>query len=346
MLVFSSFSAVTNQLHDQPAHTQQVARSQVRFAIITANRTEQLCVKRYLTLGDVADTDWREARDCSWKNDCYLQKKNVQVTYLKQQCDGDYEMFQVNDDTNKVEGVHFGCTSIGPWNAFNRAQDILLEAERKKWPLKVIFVVGCCGASISEEKKTKKNWRGTVLLTEQLKEYLNTGKAVPDGTSCLPCTHHLSEKWLRLLTDPAIAQPAEVVGDNYRRIPTEKVHQYLSGPLVIKEDSFADKIRDPGVPIAGIEMEAIGVVNAVLAIKRVVEKVCPEKDVPIPDVTVVKGISDYAGDKAGHSKSFFFDRETVTEVDDDTRQKIATFNAAALVMRCVANNIKHLKRDD
>lgn len=344
--MFSSFSTVTNQLHDQPAHTQQVARPQVRFAIITANRTEQLCVKRYLTLGDVADINWREARDCSWKTDCYLQKKNVQVTYLKQQCDDDYEIFQVNDGSDKVEGVHFSCTSIGPWNAFQRAQDILLEAEKKKWPLKVIFVVGCCGASISEAKKANKNWRGTVLLAKQLKEYLNTGKAESDGsTSCLPSAPHLSEKWLRRLIDSAIAQPADVVGDNYRRIPTEQVHQYLSGPLVIKDFSFADKIRDTSVPIAGIEMEAIGVVNAVLATKRIVDNICPESDVPIPDVTVVKGISDYAGDKADKRKSFFFGRET-DEVDDDTRQQIATFHAAALVMRCVAKYMQPLLEDN
>ena len=129
-------------------------------------------------------------------------------------------------------------------------------------------------------------------------------------------------------------------------IPTEKTQQWLSGPLVIKEDSFADKIRDRSVQIAGIEMEAIGVVNAVLAAKRFSETLCPEKFVPIPEVTIVKGISDYAGDKAECSKSFFFGRETNEEVDDDIRQQIATFHAVALVMRCVANNMKHLLKDD
>lgn len=334
-----------DQTH-QPAHAQQTARSKARFAIITANGTEQLCVKRYLTLGDIPNIDWREARDCNWRNDCYLQKKKIEVNYLEQQCDGDYELFQIKDDTNEIQGVHFGCTNIGPWDAFRRAEDILIEAKLRKWPLKVIFVVGCCGASISEEKKKDKNWRGTVLLTEQLKEYLYTGKAVADGPLCLSRMHSLSQKWLRLLTDPGISQPAEVVGDNYKVIPTEKVHEYLSGPLVVKENSFADKIRDPSVQIAGIEMEVIGVVNAVGATRRVVEKVCQEKFVPDPEVTVVKGISDYAGDKAERSKSVFFDRETREEVNDDTRQQIATFHAIALVMRCVANNMKHLLKDD
>lgn len=334
-----------DQTHVQPEHAQKTTGSQVRFAIITANRIEQLCVKRYLTLGDTAEPGWREARDCNWTSDCYLKKKRIDVTYLAQECDGDYEMFQVKDGTNEMKGVHFGCTNIGPWDAFTRTQDILLEVERRKWPLKVIFIVGCCGASISEAKK-KDNLRGTVLLTEQLKEYLNTGKAVPDGTSCLSRMHGLSEKWLRLLSDPGIAQPAEVVGNHYRTIPTAKVHQCLSGPLVIKEDSFADKIRDPSVEIAGIEMEAIGVVNAVLSAKRYFEALCPEKFVPIPEVTVVKGISDYAGDKAECSKSVFFGRETSEEVDDDARQEIATFHAVALVMRCVANNMKHLLKDD
>lgn len=92
-------------------------------------------------------------------------------------------------------------------------------------------------------------------------------------------------------------------------------------------------------------MEVIGVVNAVKATRRVMERVCPEKLAPDPEVTVVKGISDYSGDKGERSKSVFFGRET-DDVDDSTRQQIATFHATALLMRCVANNLKHLLRDD
>ena len=128
-------------------------------------------------------------------------------------------------------------------------------------------------------------------------------------------------------------------------IPIEVTQQCLSGPLVVKEYNFANKIRDASVPIAGIEMEAVGVLNAVQATKRVVEEVCPSACVPVPEVTVVKGISDYAGDKGGCSKSFFYGRETNEVVDDDTRQLIATFHAVALVMRCVANNMKLLLKD-
>ena len=337
------FTAATDQTDDQPK--QQADEPQVRFAILTANSTEHMCVKKYLTLGDISDKIWRDARDCNCKNDPYLQKKNIAVTHLEQQCDGDYEMFQVMDSTSAVKGVHFSCTNIGPWDAFERTQDILLEAKHRKWPLKLICVLGCCGASISEEKKQEKDWHGTVLLTEQLKEYLNTGKAVPDGTSCLSRTHGLSQKWLRLLTESGISEPAGVVGDEYKSIPTAKVHQYLSGPLVIKEGSFADQIRDSSVPIAGIEMEVIGVVNAVKATKKVIESVCPGRLVPEPEVTVVKGISDYTGDKGVSSKSAFFGRE-IDDAGDNIRQQIATFNAIALLMRCVANNLKHLLRDD
>ena len=67
------------------------------------------------------------------------------------------------------------CDKMGPWGAFHKTVELLKTARDEKWKLRYIFIVGCCGASVIEAKK-KDFPRGTILLAEQVKDYLNTGK--------------------------------------------------------------------------------------------------------------------------------------------------------------------------
>ena len=243
-------------------------------------------------------------------------------------------MFRLQVGSDSVTGLHLSCTDIGLIGAVTKVNKLLAAAKAQNWPLKVIFLVGCCGGSLADAKKKGKNLHGTVLLAQYVKDYLNTGKVeAPNQVSkCVPRVCDLGDTWLQSLQEVAI--PLQKRG--FSDIPVLKVHEYLSGPLVIKEQLFSDQFRDGD--IAGVEMEGVGMVLA----KDLAAEWCPGEH--LPEVAVVKGISDYTGNKGECSKAVFFGEETVA-VDDDTRQQIATFHAIALVIRCVASKIQYLLKE-
>ena len=297
-----------------------------QFAIITANGREQNVVQRYFKLERVCGEEYSELKDYDWKHDPLLGEMEVKIT-ANDPVDI-YDMFTIGE----VMGVHVKCTDYGPDGARNTTSALLQKAKAEQWPLKVIFVVGCCGVSMSDAKKTQKNWRGTVLLSDQMENYLDTGKAEEDGLKCNPKCYTLSKKWVNWLSEESICQPA-VAESRYKMIPVEKVGKYLSGSLVMKEADFANRRRGENCEMAGVEMEGTGVYSAVdgLGLKDTIE------------VAVVKGISDYAGpDKKKPAKSVVFGKETAEEIDEKACQEIATFHAITLVTRCVAKNAKRL----
>ena len=294
-----------------------------KFAIITANGTEQNVVKRYLKLGDYGRV-WEQLSAYECEKDPFLKKKEVKII-AKDPVDS-YDMFTIGE----VEGVHVKCTRYGPGGAQDTISDLLKKASEEKWPLKVLFVVGCCGVSMSDAKKTQKNWRGTVLLSEQMEDYLDAGKAEDVRFLQNTRTYTLGGTWVSRLSEESICQP-DVVEESQRDIPVEVVSKYLSGSLVIKTADLANRCRGELCQMAGIEMEGSGVYNTV---DRSTLK-------DTTKVAVVKGISDYAGsDKDKKAKSVVFGKETAEEIDDKARQEIATLHAITLVTRCVASNAK------
>lgn len=301
------------------------------FAVVTANSTERMTADVYLGLGNTSGKMWDGARGCNWKADAYLQEKNVVVTHLPSSSLHNYKMFQLQVGNDRVIGLRVSCSDIGPFGALITTNELLADAKSHNWPLKVIFLIGCCGGSLTNAKK-KENWHGTVLLARYIKAYLDTGKieAADTLSKCVPHDYDLGDKWLQSLQD--VSTPCRRQG--FSDIPVAKVHQYLSGPLVIKEQLFGDQFRVGDV--AGVEMEAVGMALA----KVLAAKLCPE--LCLPEVAVVKGISDYTGNKTESSKSVFFGTETEASVDDDTRQQIATFHAVSLVIRCVVAKIQYL----
>ena len=296
-----------------------------QFAIITANGTEQNVVKRYLKLGDYGRV-WEQLSAYEWDKDPYLKKKEVKIANIHSV--DIYDMFTIQE----VMGVHVKCSRIGPGGAQDTTSDLLLKASEEKWPLKVIFVVGCCGASMSDAKKEQKNWRGTVLLSDQMEDYLDTAKGEEGGLLSKPRTYILCGTWVNWLSDKSIRQP-EVEEESHRDIPVERVDKYLSGPIVIKSEEDGKKYRG-NCQMAGIEMEGA----------RVYTRVNGSAWKDMTKVAVVKGISDYAGsDKNKPAKSVVFSKGTAEEIDDEARQEIATFHAITLVTRCVASNAEHFR---
>ena len=312
---------------------EQIAAS-VEIAILTATNAEQNAFRHFskLECGRV----WKGAKSYNCEMDPYLKKNGVTIRCLPEESTKDYEIFIVQKHSTKaVKGVHLKCTKTGPWRALERTGDLLAEAQDKEWPLKVIFVVGCCGVCLSEAKKKEseesgKNWCGTVLLSHQAEDYLHKGKAEENSTKYEPETYHLSDEWLSKLHDLAISQPSHVAAKKFRDIPVEVVPKFLSGPLVIKSEVTGRKLS--GAPeVVGVEMEVAGTVQAINLARKLKGDL-----VPHVQVTVVKGVSDYTGiDKTKRSKSVFFGKET-EEIEDKYRQEIATLHAITLVSRCIA----------
>ena len=294
-----------------------------QFAIITANGREQNVVKRYLKLERVCEEVYAELMGYDWEHDPFLKEMDVKITANDPV--GIYDVFTIGE----VMGVHVNCPDYGTRGAQNTTSALLQKAKAEKWPLKVIFVVGCCGASMSDAKKGQKNWRGTVLLSDKVDDYLSSGKAEEDGFVFNSQPYTLSKMCVNWLSDGSICRPA-VQENEYKMIPVEKVAKYLSGPLVMKKADLAKKYRGDCVMV-GFEMEGTGVYSIVC------------NWAPTTEVAVVKGISDYAdSDKKKPAKSVVFGTETAVEIDDDARQDIATFHAITLVTRCVAKNARRL----
>ena len=305
-----------------------------RFAILTANKNEHKAVKSFLKGNELSATDFPDASPCCYKVDAFLIKKNAEISMNDSALE--YSTFTIECDGKKVAGVHIHCDRYGPWGAFDKTVQLLTNAKSNGWSLKTIFVVGCCGASMTREMKEEKIWCGTVLLANEVKGYLHTGKVEGaegvDGSQAQveflgqPVTHEMDMKWLQPLSN--VAQTTYDTG--FRNIEVKKT-MYLSGPLVIKNKLFGDYCRG-GQILAGVEMEVIGVIKAVKAIHQY------SKD-ERPDIVLAKGISDCTCDKAEEMvKCMFFGTEKIC--GDKKRQVYATLQSIALVIRCVANHIQ------
>ena len=302
----------------------------MNFAILTANEREDQAVRTFLKLGNSAQwlltETFTHAAECKYDGDPCL-KNRMTIDKEQEIHNLDSTVFSLKvDHQHKLKGVHIHCDCMGPWGAFDKTLDLL-----KDWQPKVIFLVGCCGASIEKDKKEDRNYRGTILLAEQVNSYLHTGK-VESGASAgeirikgKPHNYDVAKEWVSALEKAKFTADGR---DVRNRIHVEKVN-YLSGPLVVKDQLFGDKYRGPA-DVAGVEMEVLGVIKAVDAFHKF-------SDSPKPEIALAKGISDYTGGKGQPAECHFFEKKT-EKVSDDELQVYATLQSIALVMRCVVQN--------
>ena len=237
------------------------------------------------------------------------------------------------------------CDKMGPWGALHKTVELLKTARDENWELRYIFIVGCCGASVTEAKKNDFP-RGTILLAEQVKDYLNTGKVEEECEEDIaeemvsgrvptfkvkgsPTTYQMNST---VLTQMIGVQEMNTRGA-YNRIEVKKV-DYLSGPLVIKSSLFGTTFRDLSVDACGVEMEAVGVLKAVETFHTL-------SGGSKAEVVLAKGISDYNGHKGESGSCKFFD-ETIKDATDDQLQMNAAMQAIALVIRLVAKKMTWL----
>ena len=130
--------------------------------------------------------------------------------------------------------------------AFAKTVEQIQIAKDNEWKLHYIFVVGCCGTSVIDLDECK---RGTVPYARQVKDYLNTGKVKDSRVDGNPLNHDMGDKWLQELVDAQKAADRQ----DLQRMEVE-IANYLTGPLVIKDNLFAKKYREANAKITGVEM--------------------------------------------------------------------------------------------
>ena len=310
--------------------------SQVSFAILTANENENVAVHHFLKLGKPADTkEYPSAKGHTWSDDSFLIQTNAKIEPNEGKSENPYRVFDLVVGEKRQMGVHVACDMMGPWGAFDTTVELLKKARKEGWKLGCIFVIGCCGASVSDRKECP---RGTVLLASEVKNYLNTGKVVEkkdeEGKvvdrklSGKPVTIPMST--MRPIGMHEFMNVREADRRNSHKIEVQTV-QFLTGPLVIKDDLFGKEYREANAKVTGVEMEIVGVIKAVEAFHGITGD-------PEQKVVLAKGVSDYTGEKGEEGKCTLFGDET-DSVDDDQLQMYATLQSLALVIRFVANNI-------
>ena len=318
------------------------------FAILTANDMEKLAVTNYLQLRKFTAIDckiFKEVRGYNWCCDSYLKDIDAKVAPLP---DGsNYQVFTITVGKDERVGVHFHCEHMGPWGAQDKTAQVLKEARIRNWKLDWIFVVGCCGASVSD-KKQKAYPRGTVLIANQIQDYLHTGKLetvkssqdadstykiqVDDQSFIVKGSAQaikMNTKWLDELKGVKDAPPGS--WDSMAAVSVN----YLSGPLVIKDAMFSTRFRGANVEVAGVEMEVVGVIKGVKAI-------CDYAEEDPPTIVLAKGISDYTSGKGEKGTCTFFSRKIKRKCTEDELQLYATMQSIALVIRFVARKIEFI----
>ena len=267
-----------------------------------------------------------------WANDSFLAKIGAKIKPHAENEKNRYPLFDLKVGQKRQVGVYVSCNTMGPWGAFDKIVDLLQIAKVNGWKLRYIFVVGCCGTSVKDKDKRKEECpRGTVLLARQVKDYLHTGKVKDGQVDGNPLYHDMGDEWLQELMD------AREAADH--RIKVEIVN-YLTGPLVIKDDLFGKAYCEDNAKITGVEMEVVGVIKAVKAF-HLFSTGCITGD-PEQKVMLVKGVSDYTGKKGEDDDSCMLFGVETRPVDDDSLQVYATLQSLALVIRFVAGNIRRL----
>ena len=299
------------------------------FAILTANKNEREAVSHFLNLDNnpLDTTKYTHAIGREWSTDAFLGKmKKDNNAKIEPRADkkNSYDVFCLEVDQVKHMGVHMSCDTIGPGGALHKTVELLKTAKDQRWKLRYIFLVGCCGASVDKREDCQ---RGTILLARQVKDYLNTGKVLDDGEVVgRPLNLDMGDNWLREWEGVQSADRR-----NPDKIEMKRVN-YLSGPLVIKHDLFGVTYREANEKVTGVEMEVVGVVEAVKIFHEIFGG-------PEVKVVLAKGVSDYTGKKGEKGTCTFFGTET-HPVDDDSLQVYATLQSIALVIRFVAKHMQ------
>ena len=151
-------------------------------------------------------------------------------------CSDDYHSITINGKT----GIIYQTASIGSGGrqgAMITTVQLLKVAKECRWPLEIIFVVGCIGGHGKDVEN------GQVIVPTKVIEY-NRGKFVmgDDGQpkhEIKPEPWHTSKKWCKSVNQILIRDG----GENGRGITIAKVDNVYSADVVVKDKAYAEKLR-------------------------------------------------------------------------------------------------------
>ena len=298
----------------------------VRFAIMTANDNEWEAALHFLDDVDLS----KETKDDMCKLGLHQHKDDDSLNCHFTENIRRYKAINVGG----VCGVLLKCFNVGG-TTFGGSSDMttlfLKDVEKCEWPLKVVFIVGCCGAHSNDGSVPE----GTILVAENVLAYVH-GKIEESGMKLSrPNSHETDLVWLSVIDQCKTKPKYEIKPKHFKGV------QFLSDDLVIKTRYVArllhEKIAPTGSAV-GIEMEGTGVFSAINACKT-------WSKVKSPTVILVKGVSDNAGPDKNTPKDIVFFSDTKGSVDDDCRQRMCTIMSLTLVLRAIITN-KHSLLED
>ena len=223
-----------------------------------------------------------------------------------------------------VYGVLLKCSDMGSFTvggSHRTTLQLLKMAQAEKWDLKVIFIVGCCGARFS--RSDEQNGReGAVFIAKNIVQYAIGKFEREQQIKYNVQIHEVSKDWDGKM---------DAEKDSGRRIdPVHKVLFY-SGDFVIKNDDVAEDLSKQiqNQPIVGFEMEGIGVTKAID------DWTLLNGNELQPEIVLVKGVSDQAGTDKKHPKDTMFFSELIKEAPEDARQQMCTIMSLTLALRAI-----------
>jgi hypothetical protein len=299
---------------DDPAPRQ--ALKDICFAIMVANKNEWDSAMHFLGVEGRQVAELVKPRTCTAAD---ADDSLKEVKFIGRIGSEIYDVLSVG---NK-KGIIFKCSQMGSMstNASNHETTNLLERARiEKWPLKVIFVIGCCGAAGRKEGvqgAMASVLNGSVFVANFLYPY--AGKFESKVKVKLD-PRPMSKHWNSLLT--------KVPGKGGWEIKSIDLVPFYSGDFVMKNHEITDDLSAAlESNKVGFEMEGLGVVMAPLDSVK---------------LALVKGVSDSAGSDKNAKAPIRFFSQYLADVDEDTRQQMCTMMSLALVLRAIAADKKDL----
>ena len=215
----------------------------VYFAILVANENEFRAVFNYFGMGFLMVTQGQRYTDdilkCTFDSDPLLAQNGAvkqKPAAVLTRCSDDYYCITINGMT----GIIYQPGSIGSGGrqgAMVTTVKFLKYAEYRRWPLEIIFVVGCAGG----HGKGVEN--GPVIVPTKVIEY-NRGKFVTgdDGQpeqKIKPEPWQTSDKWRKSVKQVSVRGGRE----NGRAITMMEVDSVYSGDFVVKDETTAEELR-------------------------------------------------------------------------------------------------------
>ena len=254
---------------------------------------------------------------------------------------GDYVFFSVRGKTgDEVNIAVLKCLSMGSsgqWGSRMETLKLLLTARDQRWSPEAIFVIGCCGRSSVEEDDDAPHAVGCVCVSSKIIHY-NRGKILGEGEmNWKPITDYGSPRttWFGQILK------LEDTNSSMHPVSCDNIDRFLSGDHVVESKSAAEHLSQFSVdpPNVAIEMEGLGVAEALDIAKMFNDQVFRNADIkiPLPEYVIVKGKSDLAGHDKNEPCDIKFFGETKENVGEDERQQMCTIMAATLVLRAIVH---------